>query len=83
MFKRRAITVVDNQADDPEIVKPDEYTIDAPSRAEVAAFLGGRDIEQDDITATVPELAILDFELSDTDKSTGINPYDTAKFHKK
>ena len=71
------------QADDPENVSPDEYTIEVPSRAEVAASLGGRDIEQDEITATVSDLAILDFDLSDTDKSTGTNPYDTAKFHKK
>ncbi len=83
MFKRRAFTVVDNQADDPENVTPDEYTIDAPSRAEVAASLHGREIEQDESTATVPHLEVLDLDLSDTDKKIGIDPYDTAQMHKK
>ena len=53
---------------------PDDNTIDVPSEAEVA--------DQEDVP-TLPDLVDLDVDSSDTDKQTGIDPYDTAHLHKK
>ncbi len=50
---------------------------DAPSNTESAKP------DEDEYVDTVPNLKILDESPPGTDNSTGFNPYDTAKMHKK
>ena len=41
------------------------------------------DIYPDECAATVPQLKVLDLDLTDVDESPGIDPYDTGVFQKK
>ncbi len=79
ILTRRPDSVVDDQSDD----LPEEYAVDVPSDAEVAAWMEDSEPAKEDCTMTVPQLRSLDVDLSDTDESTGIDPYDTAQLHKK
>ena len=67
-----------------ESPKPDRTELDLPKDMQDlvndAAPPGG--VEDDDGN-TLPNLSLDDQFLSDTDEPTGINPYDTAKLHKK
>jgi hypothetical protein len=90
---RRWGTVADEPSN-PEIIKPDinESTIDIFLGNEVANSMGdqksGKDVPIPDIYAdehgdTVPHLEIPDQPSLDVGESAGVNPYDTAKMHKK
>lgn len=85
--------VADGQSD-PEVIKPDinESTIDIFLGDEVASSMrdqkSGKDVLMPDIYAdehgdTVPHLKIPDQPSLDVGESAGVNPYDTAKMHKK
>ena len=52
---------------------PKDFVTDAPMP----------DIYTDECAATVPQLKILDLDLSDVDESPGIDPYDTGILQKK
>ena len=62
---------------------PDDYVVDVPTDAEVAAWMEDNEPVEEECTMTVPQLKSLDSVFSVTDKSTGIDPYDTAHLHKK
>ena len=79
ILTRRPDSVADDQSDD----LPDDYAVDVPSDAEVATWIEDNEPAKEDCTMTVPQLESLDVDLSDTDESTGIDPYDTAQLHKK
>ena len=70
IFTSRATSALDDQADDLETVNK-EFTVELPSRAEVAASMKSQESAQDDFAATVPELENLDIHLSDHYKPTG------------
>ena len=84
-------------ADEPsnaEVVKPDvcESTIDIFLGDEVTNLTQDQepeknvlmpDVDVDEHIDTVPNLEVLDPSSPDIDESTGFNPYDTAKMHKK
>jgi len=87
-------TVADNQSSNPVCVEPDDvanndnkvgtsYDSEMPGRIESQG--PGKNVLMPDIygnehVATVPDLKVLD--PSDTDESTGFNPYDTAVLRK-
>ena len=79
MLTRRPDSVADDQPD----ALPDDYAVDVPSDAEVAAWMEDNEPVEDECVATVPCLSVLDTDSSEIDKSTGIDPYDTAQLHKK
>ncbi len=64
VFARQADAHVENRPDD------DEFKIELPSRAEVAASMKSQESAQDDHRATVPDLENLDIHLSDHNKPT-------------
>ena len=67
IFTSRATSALDDQADDLETVN-NEFKVELPSRAEVAASMKGQESAQDDHRATVPELENLDIHLTDQKK---------------
>ena len=75
ILTRRPDSAVDDRADD----STDDNTVDVPSESEV----DDQESAQDESAVTVPDLEDLDVDLSDTDKFTGIDPYDTAQLQKK
>ena len=79
IFTRQADSVVDDQADD----LPDDYAAKLPSVAEVAAWMEDKEPAEEECVPTAPSLSVLDTDSSAIDKSTGIDPYDTAQLHKK
>jgi len=79
IFTRQADLVVDDQADD----LPDDYAAKLPSVAEVAAWMEDKEPAEEECVPTAPSLSVLDTDSSAIDKSTGIDPYDTAQLHKK
>ena len=79
ILTRQPVSDTDDQADD----LPDDHVVDVPSDAEVAAWMEERESVEKECAATVPSLSVLDIESSEIDKSTGIDPYDTAQLHKK
>ncbi len=79
ILTRRPDSGADDQADD----LPDDYAVDVPSDAEVAAWMEDSEPAEEECVATVPSLSVLDTDSSETDESTGIDPYDTAQMHKK
>ncbi len=92
--KLRRWGAVADEPSNPEIIKPDinESTIDIFLGSEVANSIGdqksGKDVPIPDIYAnehgdTVPHLEIPDQTSLDVGESDGVNPYDTAKLHKK
>ena len=62
---------------DPDDIEPpkevQDFVTDAPMP----------DIYTDECDATVPQLKVLDPDLTDVDESPGIDPYDTGVFQKK
>ena len=74
--------VEDDQQNDAESVKPDELDLpkDMQDLVNDAPSPGGVEDEDGD---TVPDLRRHDQPSSDADKTTGVDPYDTAKLHKK
>jgi len=72
ILTRQRVSDTDDRADD--------NTDDAQSETEAAAPIVN---QEDESAVTVPHLEVLDFDLSDTDNLTGIDPYDTAQLHKK
>ena len=92
--KLRRWGAVADEPSTPEIIKPDinESTIDVFLGSAVANSMGdqksGKDVPIPDIYAdehgdTVPQLEIPDQPSLDVSESDGVNPYDTAKIHKK
>ena len=79
ILTRQPDSVADDQADD----LPDDYVADVPSDAKVAAWMEDSEPVEKECTMTVPSLSVLDTDSSEIDKSTGIDPYDTAQLHKK
>jgi len=79
ILTRQPVSDADDQADD----LPDDYSVDVPTHAEVVAWMGDNESAEEEYTMTVPQLESFDLDLSDTDESTGIDPYDTAQLHKK
>ncbi len=79
ILTRQPDSVADDQSDD----LPDDYAVEVPSDAEVAAWMEERESVEKECVATVPSLSVLDIDSSEIDKSTGIDPYDTAQLHKK
>ena len=79
ILTRRPDSVVDDQSDD----LPDDYATKLPSDAEVTAWLEDKEPAEKECVPTVPRLSVLDTNSSEIDKSTGIDPYDTAQLHKK
>jgi hypothetical protein len=67
-----------------ESAKPDKTELDLPKDMQDlvndAPLPGGVENEDGD---TLPNLSLDDPSSSDTDEPTGIDPYDTAKLHKK
>ncbi len=76
-FNRRSGSAGDDQADDPVIVEADddELHIELPSDTEVAAWMAERESAQVEITATLPQIEILESDLPDGGESTGYDPY--------
>ncbi len=66
----------------PESVKPDKLhlPIDMQDLVNGATM---PDIYAEELAETVPDLRYLEPSSPDADKTTGIDPYDTAKLHKK
>ena len=75
LFARRATSSLDVQADNPETVD-EEFKVELPSRAEVAASMKSHESAQDDHRATVPHIENLDSKLPDGGDSTVYDPYD-------
>ena len=75
LFARRATSALDDQADDLDTIK-DEFTVELPSRAEVAASMQGQEWAQDDYAAPLPQIEILESDLPDKDNANGFDPYD-------
>ena len=68
--------------DEPSNVDPDD--LDLPK--DIQGFVTDApmpDIYTDEYASTVPQLKILDLDLSDVDESPGIDPYDTGILQKK
>ena len=74
ILTRRPDSVADDQSDD---------LPDVPSDAEVAAWMEDKEPAEEECVPTAPSLSVLDTDSSAIDKSTGIDPYDTAQLHKK
>ena len=68
----------------PASTKPDKDELDLPKDMQdlVNDAPCPDDVENED-GDTLPILSLDDQFLSDTDKEVGINPYDTARLHKK
>ncbi len=85
--------VESDQPNDDESVSPDsEGRGEISLSAEVAGWMDNHEAEKNVVMpdiyseahdATVPQLKLLDLDLTDLDESTGFNPYDTAVFQKK
>ena len=74
--------VEDDQQNDAESVKLDE--LDLPKdMQDLVNDTPPPDSVEDEDGDTVPDLRIHDQPSSDADETTGIDPYDTAKLHKK
>ncbi len=78
ILTRRPDSVADDQSED----LPDDDAVDVPSDAEVAAWMEDDEAAEEECVATVPSLSVLDTDSSENDKTTGIDPYDTAQTHK-
>jgi hypothetical protein len=85
---------VADELGNPDVIKPDinESTIDIFLGDEVADSMHNQesakdvlipDIYSDEHATTVPNLDLVDSSPVTTDKSTGVNPYDTAVLRKK
>jgi hypothetical protein len=74
IFARRASSALDDQADDLGTVN-DEFSVEPPSRAEVAASMKGQKLADDDYAATVPQIEILESDLPNENDSNGYDPY--------
>ena len=74
--------VVANEPGNAESVKPDELDLpkDMQDRVSDAPM---PDIYADEHDVPAPDRKFLDPSSPDADKTTGFNPYDTAKMHKK
>ena len=79
ILTRRPDSVADDQSDD----LPDDYAVNVPSDAKVAAWMEEHEPVEEECVATVPILNILDKDSSEIDESVGTDPYDTAQLHKK
>ena len=74
--------VVANEPSNPESVKPDE--LDLPKdMQDLVRDAPMPDIYADKHDVPAPDRKFLDPSSPDADKTTGFNPYDTAKMHKK
>ena len=74
--------VEDDQQNDAESVKPDELDLPKELQDLVNDTPPPDSVEYED-DVTVPDLRLHDQPSSDADKTTGVDPYDTAKLHKK
>ena len=84
----------DNRQSSCESIKPDinESTIDIFLGDAVADLIDEQELAEkvlrldkysNELNLTVPDLKILEPDSSDSDKSTGFDPYDTGVFQKK
>jgi len=68
--------------DQPSKADPDDHGLPK----DIQDFLADApmpDIYTDECAATVPQLKVLDLDLTDVDESPGIDPYDTGILQKK
>ncbi len=96
-LSRPKVPVAVEQPSNPVSVKPDDFEnndykvemlFDAEIHGRIDSQRPGKNILMPDIYAdervgTVPDLKVIDQPSPDADTSTGFNPYDTAKMHKK
>ncbi len=74
--------VIADAPSEPESVKPNE--LDLPKdMQDLVSDAPMPDIYADDHGSPAPSRKFLDPSSPDADKTTGFNPYDTAKLHKK
>ena len=74
--------VVANEPGTPESVRPDELDLPKDMQDQVSDA-PMPDIYADEHDVPAPDRKFLDPSSPDADKTTGFNPYDTAKMHKK
>ena len=88
------LSVEEDRQSNSEIIKPDinESTIDIFLGDAVTRLVDEQELVEkvlkhdkysDELGETVPNLKILEPDSSDTDKSTGFDPYDSGVFQKK